>query len=121
MSLVRKLVVVLVAVTAAACGSNGSSKSSTTKPTATSDASRASGPVTVFAAASLTDAFTDAKATLEQSSDLSVTYNFAGSQALVQQIQQGAPADVFAAADMKNMQKLVDAGLVQTPKTFARN
>ncbi len=40
---------------------------------------------------------------------------------MVTQIQQGAPADVFASADAKNMQKLVAAGLVEAPKTFARN
>ena len=76
----------------------------------------------MFAAASLTGAFNDEKTTLATSAPgLSLTYNFAGSQALVTQIQQGAPADVFASADTKNMQKLVDAGLVETPKTFARN
>jgi molybdate transport system substrate-binding protein len=52
---------------------------------------------------------------------LHVTANFAGSQALVAQIEQGAPADVFASADQKNMQKLVDTGLVEPPSVFARN
>jgi molybdate transport system substrate-binding protein len=52
---------------------------------------------------------------------LKLTFDFAGSQALVAQIQSGAPADVFASADQKNMQKLVTAGLVDPPKTFARN
>jgi molybdate transport system substrate-binding protein len=52
---------------------------------------------------------------------VTVTYNFAGSNTLVSQIIQGAPADVFASADTKNMQKLVTAGLVDTPVTFARN
>jgi molybdate transport system substrate-binding protein len=52
---------------------------------------------------------------------MSLTYTFAGSQVLVTQIQQGAPADVFASASQKNMKILVDAGLVETPKTFARN
>ena len=53
--------------------------------------------------------------------DLSLTYNFAGTQQLVQQIQSGAPADVIASADEKNMQTLIDAGLVETPKVFAKN
>ncbi|HEX4864001.1 MAG TPA: molybdate ABC transporter substrate-binding protein, partial [Acidimicrobiales bacterium] len=43
------------------------------------------------------------------------------SNALVTQIQQGAPADVFASADTRNMDTLVSAGLVETPVTFARN
>jgi len=50
-----------------------------------------------------------------------VTYSFAGSNALATQITQGAPADVFASADTANMQRLVDAGLVGSPVTFARN
>ena len=52
---------------------------------------------------------------------MSITYNFAGSNTLVAQIQQGAPADVFASADTANMNKLVTAGLVENPVIFARN
>jgi molybdate transport system substrate-binding protein len=71
---------------------------------------------------SLTGAFNTAKATLVQAHpSLAITYDFAGSNTLVSQIQQGAPADVFASADTKNMQKLVTAGLVDTPVTFATN
>jgi molybdate transport system substrate-binding protein len=115
--LTTPVLVLLASVLAAACGSSGSSKSAATTP-----APRLSGPLTVFAAASLTAAFTDEKATLATSdSALKLEYSFAGSQALVQQIQQGAPADVFASASVKNMQTLVDAGLVEAPKTFARN
>ena len=80
------------------------------------------GSLHVLAAASLTGAFNSAKATLTAANPgLSITYSFAGSNALVAQIQQGAPADVFASADAKNMQKLVDAGLVETPVTFSKN
>jgi len=112
-------VLVLVALTATACGS--SSKSSN-PPSSSGDSTKLSGPLNVFAASSLTEAFTAEKATLHSSApDLSLTYNFAGTQALVAQIKSGDPADVFASADEKNMQKLVDAGLVETPKTFARN
>ena len=50
------------------------------------------------------------------------TLNFAGSSDLVTQISQGAPADVFASADTKNMAKLTDADLVDgTPANFATN
>jgi molybdate transport system substrate-binding protein len=81
-----------------------------------------SGSINVFAAASLTEAFNAAKAPLASADrGLSITYDFGGSNMLVTQIQQGAPADVFASADQKNMQKLVTAGLVDTPVTFARN
>jgi molybdate transport system substrate-binding protein len=80
------------------------------------------GALTVFAAASLTEAFTDAKATLEREhAGLTVTYVFAGSQALAQQITDGAPADVVATADAATMQKLQAAQLVQAPTVFAHN
>ena len=61
------------------------------------------GPLTVFAAASLTEAFTDEEDVLKTDApNLAISYDFAGSQSLVQQIQQGAPADVFASADTKS-------------------
>jgi molybdate transport system substrate-binding protein len=76
----------------------------------------------VFAAASLTAAFTDLGNSFEKSHPrVRVRPVFAGSSTLVQQIQQGAPADVFASADTANMQKLSDAGLTETPSVFARN
>ena len=80
------------------------------------------GNLTVFAAASLTDAFTDAEPLIEgEHRALSITFNFAGSQVLVQQITQGAPADIVATADEKTMDALVRADLVEQPKVFARN
>jgi len=78
--------------------------------------------VTAFAASSLTDAFSQLQVRLPpRHPALQLTYNFAGSQALVQQIIQGAPADVIATADQKTMQKLVEKGLVRQPRVFARN
>jgi molybdate transport system substrate-binding protein len=113
----------LFAFVAAACGS--SSKSSDSEPPSASTpttTAKLSGSLNVFAAASLTEAFTDEKKALASShSELSLTYNFAGSPALVTQIKNGAPADVFASADQRNMKKLVDADLVEMPKTFAGN
>jgi molybdate transport system substrate-binding protein len=72
----------------------------------------------VFAAASLTDGLTGEQAALP---GYRLTFNYAGSQNLVQQIIQGAPADVIATADVKTMQRLVDAHLVEAPVVFARN
>lgn len=107
----------------AGCGSDESNVS--TPPEAEGPAPRGTpvtGSVTVFAAASLTVPFNEAKAPLTAANaGLSLTYSFAGSNALVTQITQGAPADVFASADTANMQELVDAGLVGTPVVFARN
>jgi molybdate transport system substrate-binding protein len=79
--------------------------------------------ITVFAAASLTAAFKDIAAAFERAyPGTHVQLNFAGSSTLVQQIQDGAPADVFASADQANMQTLTQAGRVDgTPRVFARN
>jgi molybdate transport system substrate-binding protein len=110
------------------CGSSSSKSSSTTVPSTTTTSATASssanltGPLNVYAAASLTESFDQIKTALEKDhSGLSISNNYAGSQALVTQIQQGAPADVFASADQRNMQKLVDGGQVDTPVTFAHN
>ncbi len=79
--------------------------------------------VRVFAAASLTATFRAAAAAFEAAHPgTTVELNFAGSPTLVQQIREGAPADVFASADEANMQKLVDAkGVATAPRIFAGN
>jgi len=83
---------------------------------------RGSGAVRVLAAASLSEAFGDEQVSLRASQPgLSVTFSFGGSGALAAQVQQGAPADVIATADVTSMRKLIDAGLVEPPVTFARN
>jgi molybdate transport system substrate-binding protein len=81
------------------------------------------GSVAVFAAASLTASFRAVAAAFEAANPgIKLAFNFAGSPTLVQQIREGAPADVFAAADEANMQKLVDAGaFADTPRIFAEN
>jgi molybdate transport system substrate-binding protein len=67
----------------------------------------------VFAAASLTDAFTEIGKAFEAiNPDVSVTFNFAGSQALRTQIEEGAPVDVFASANKTEMDKLIAASFV---------
>jgi molybdate transport system substrate-binding protein len=79
--------------------------------------------LTVFAAASLKDAFTDlAQVLARRQPAISVRFNFAGSQQLALQLQQGARADVFASADQRWMEAVRDSGLVAgTPRVFARN
>ena len=80
----------------------------------------APGEIKVFAAASLTAAFTElGRQYTAANGGTKVTFNFAGSQALATQIQQSAPADVFASADIPNMDKVKD--LVGTPQNFASN
>lgn len=74
----------------------------------------------VFAAASLTDAFTQLGGEFTAvHPDVKVTFNFAGSNDLVTQLQQGAPADVLATADTKSMDAAGD--LAGAPHAFAGN
>ncbi|GHO83100.1 molybdate ABC transporter substrate-binding protein [Dictyobacter formicarum] len=111
----------LLALFLAACGGSntdtGSAPASTTSKPATSNIS-----LQVFAAASLTESFTEiAKQYQAQHPNVSIKYNFNGSQLLEQQIANGAPADVFASADQTNMKKANAAGLVESAKVFAQN
>ncbi|MET1065484.1 MAG: molybdate ABC transporter substrate-binding protein, partial [Arthrobacter sp.] len=79
--------------------------------------------LTVFAAASLKAPFTALAEQFEAANPgTTVTLSFAGSSDLSSQISQGAPADVFASADARNMAKLSDASLVEgSPQDFATN
>ncbi|WP_018348472.1 molybdate ABC transporter substrate-binding protein [Longispora albida] len=81
------------------------------------------GAVTVFAAASLTESFTKIGKDFEAANPgTKVTFNFAGSSALATQINQGAPADLFASAAPANMKTVTDTGNAEdTPVTFAKN
>lgn len=122
------IVATVLALLTAACGGTNSSSpldgaaSSTRQQSGTATAA-ATGNITVFAAASLTESFTRIGKDFEADNpDVTVTFNFAASSALAAQILQGAPADVFASADDATMKKLVDAGgNGEAPVTFARN
>jgi molybdate transport system substrate-binding protein len=93
------------------------------QPGSNTSAPQVSGSLTVLAAASLTDAFTEIGDQVHRKyPGISTTFSFAGSPTLVTQIQQGAPADIFAAADEANMQKVVGGGFASgTPSVFAHN
>jgi molybdate transport system substrate-binding protein len=86
-------------------------------------ATKLSGTITVSAASSLTDAYAKLGADFQKKNKgTTVTLNFGSSSTLVTQILGGAPADVFASADLTNMDKLVTAGKVTaSPTIFARN
>jgi molybdate transport system substrate-binding protein len=98
-----------LALPLAACGGDGSGSSDET--------------LTVYAAASLTSAFEEIGKRFEAEHDgVDVRFSFGGSSDLVAQIQNGAPADVFASADTANMDKLVDDDLAGAdPRDFATN
>ena len=80
--------------------------------------------LTVFAAASLKDAFQEIGQGFEAvNPEVKITFNFAGSQTLSTQLTLGAAADVFASANHAEMDKLITAGLVmkEEPKDFLTN
>ncbi len=114
----RSRVSLLIAVAfLAACGSSGGSAS--TSPSSSS----LSGYIHVFAAASLTASFNVLGTSFHTANPgVGVNFNHAGTPTLVTQIEQGAPADVFASADTTNMDKLTADGYVTgTSRVFAHN
>ncbi|MBA8992145.1 molybdate transport system substrate-binding protein [Curtobacterium pusillum] len=119
-----RLPVLLTAVAAASllltsC-SAGSTTASSSSPSASSTS--ATGSITVFAAASLQKTFTELGKQYEAAHPgTTIEFSFAGSSDLVTQIQNGAPADLFASADTKNMDKLAASDLQGSPDDFAKN
>ena len=107
----RLLGLLALATTLAGCGGDGAGGGS------------AEETLHVYAASSLTAAFEEIARDFEESHPgVEVELTFGGSSDLVAQIDQGAPADVFASADEPNMAKLVDAGLTtDDPQPFATN
>jgi molybdate transport system substrate-binding protein len=105
--------VLLVVLTG--CGSDSVTTTSTSTP--------AGGTLTVYAAASLKQTFTDIGEQFKTDNPgWSVDFTFAGSSDLVTQLTQGAKGDVFASADTKNMDKAATAGLLAgDPVNFASN
>ncbi|MFB9675015.1 molybdate ABC transporter substrate-binding protein [Streptosporangium vulgare] len=120
----RRAVTVPLALTLAAvlsgCGTGDPA------PAASAPAPAASGggatTLTVLAAASLTGTFTELGKTFEAAHPgTTVRFSFGSSATLAQQIVQGAPADVFAAASPATMKTVTDASLATGPTTFVRN
>jgi molybdate transport system substrate-binding protein len=110
---------VVAAALLAACGSTPTTAATSPMPSATP----LSGNISVFAAASLTASF-NALGTSFQAANPGVTvkFNYAGTPTLVTQIEQGAPADVFASADTANMDKMTADGFTAgTSLVFAHN
>lgn len=105
----RALLVVALAAAATSCGGTGSDGDQR--------------ELVVFAAASLTDAFTELGEEFEaRHPGTDVTFSFAASSTLARQLAEGAPADVFAAADSVTMGDAIDAGAVAGPgEVFATN
>ena len=100
------------------CGSSNNASS-----TSSTSGAAGGGKLIVFAAASLKKSFTDIGEQFKTDNPGSdVEFSFAGSSDLVTQLTQGAPADVFASADTKNMDKAAQADLLSgSPVNFASN
>jgi molybdate transport system substrate-binding protein len=117
------LAVALLAV--AACGSARPAGESGTTGSGTAQVRAGAaftGTITVFAAASLTEAFTALGRQFEAAHrGAHVRFDFDASSSLAQQILQGAPADVFASASVKNMDQIVQGRAAAAPKVFAKN
>src|SRR5262249_36740011 len=97
-------------------------KEAVDKAPATGTPAAAEQKLVVFAAASLREAFSGLGEELKQTHPgLELSFNFAGSQELRTQIEQGAAADVFASADLKHMDALAQQKRVISPQVFARN
>lgn len=111
----RRIALLLCALPLLACGTTGQQTGGGPEG--------ASGELTIFAAASLTEGFTELGTRFEQANPgVTVRLSFAGSGALVHQLAEGAPADVLATADVPTMDRAVDAGVVaQDPVLFAAN
>jgi molybdate transport system substrate-binding protein len=113
----------VVALALAGCGGGSTGGTGGGNPQPSTSSAKVTGNVMVFAAASLTESFTQIGKDFEAANPGSkVTFNFAGSSALATQINQGAPADVFASAAPANMKTVTDAGNGDgTPTTFVKN
>jgi molybdate transport system substrate-binding protein len=105
----------VVAIILSACGGPTPAEAPTSVPTAAPTVAPSPRTLTVYAAASLTDAFAAIGKNFEAvNPGVTVKFNFAGSQTLRMQILQGAPADVFASANTTEMDALVTGSLVTT-------
>ncbi len=116
------LAAVSLLAVAAGCGSTAA-PSGQTSPSSSGPSSTSAQTLTVFAAASLKPTFTELGSQFHSAHPgAKVAFSFGGSSDLVAQLQQGAPGDVFASADTKNMDKVTGDKLVDgTPVNFASN
>ena len=116
----------LIVLFTSACAPQATPVAPTTAPVAptTAPAPAGSKTLTVLAAASLTDSFKEMGKLFESKNPgVTVSFSFAGSQQLAQQLDQGAPADVFASASKKYMDAAVTSKRVNQPdaQNFVKN
>ena len=116
-------VVLIAALTGCASESTGDAAPGNTETSVGTELPTIEGSITVLAAASLTDSFTEiANDLMEQNPTLEITLSFGGSSDLAAQIVSGSPADVFAAASPATMTTVTDEGLTASdPVNFVSN
>jgi molybdate transport system substrate-binding protein len=119
----RAFSIAVAATAALAVGACSTETPAATPTSAGTTTAGVTGDITVFAAASLTESFTQIGKDFEAANPgAKVTFSFAGSSALATQINQGAPADVFASASPATMKTVTDAGNADgTPVVFVKN
>ncbi|HEY8545153.1 MAG TPA: molybdate ABC transporter substrate-binding protein [Acidimicrobiales bacterium] len=117
------LVLLVLLAQLAACGDDGDGgDGASDRGTGSGAGEPLEGDLTVFAAASLTDAFDDLADAFEAAHpEVDVELNVGPSSGLREQILAGAPAAVFASADTSNMDQVVAAGAADDPQVFATN
>ena len=108
------LVIAALAIAGCTAAPGSSSPAQSSVTSSVPSAASSGGTLTVFAAASLRAAFEEAATAYQLAAGVTLTLSLDASSALRTQIEQGAPADVFASADTRNAQALVDAGLVDS-------
>jgi molybdate transport system substrate-binding protein len=116
----RHVLLALTAAVAISLSACGAASRPAAAPSGAADSS--SGAITVLAAASLTEAFTQIGKDFEaKNAGSTVTFSFGSSATLATQIVQGAPADVFAPASPATMKTVTAAGAADTPTDFVSN
>lgn len=104
-SIYKLFLLIVLLLSLVACSGQDSGQTNNTAST--------SGRLVIFAAASLTEAFTELAQTFKlDHPGVEIILNFAGSQQLAQQLAQGAPADIFASANERQMEAVITAGRV---------
>ncbi|HZK06507.1 MAG TPA: molybdate ABC transporter substrate-binding protein [Actinomycetaceae bacterium] len=116
MKWIRTAAVAILAAGLVGCASDTGADDATSAPPA-----EEAGNITIFAAASLEKAFTELSDVWAESHDAELTFSYGGSNGLVDQIVEGAPADVLVTADATTMDRAVEEGVATDARPLTTN